>query len=72
MDQPQLITAKAPTKEKGFRPDLYKIVPATIGEIQIYEKLRELVSSPHYEKLGFDRKRMADVVLESYQKKTNS
>ena len=71
MEQSQLITVKAATKEKGFRQDLRKIVPATTGEIQIYEKLRGLVLSPHYERLGFDRKQIVDVVLESYRKKTN-
>ena len=71
MGSSQMITVKPTTKEKGFREELLKIVPATPNEIQIYKKIQDLMPTPRYERLASDRRRIIDLLIESYQRRMN-
>jgi len=69
MEDSQLISVKPTIKQKGFRDELLKIVPATSKDIQIHKRMQNLIPTPYYEGLTPDRRRIIGLMVESYQKK---
>ena len=70
MQKSDLITIRPAVKQKGFRSEQLKIVPATSKDLEVQGKLGGLFSNSQYLDMPAERRRIIDLVVESYRRKT--
>jgi|TARA_R100001015_G_C4626470_1_gene185489 radical SAM protein with 4Fe4S-binding SPASM domain len=69
MEKNSLITVNPKIKRKGFNNDNINILAFTKEDTAVYNRILRMTNTPYYKDLDNDKKKLVDIVIESYKYK---
>ena len=69
MEKNSLITVNPKIKRKGFNNDNINILAFTKEDTAVYNRILRMTNTPYYKDLDSDKKKLVDIVIESYKYK---